>query len=75
MNQDLKGLRLLAGLTQCAVAKEAGMDRVKLSLAENQYLELRSEEQAAVRKVLLERIENRAAQLNEVLSRREAVVV
>jgi transcriptional regulator with XRE-family HTH domain len=73
MNQCLKDLRLMAGLTQCDVAKETGVDRSKLSLAENLYVELRPEEHAAVRKVLLDRIENRAAELKGVLSGMEAV--
>jgi transcriptional regulator with XRE-family HTH domain len=73
MKQGLRDLRLMAGLTQCDVAKETGVDRSKLSLAENQYVELRPEEQAAVRRVLLERIENRSAQLKGVLSGMEAV--
>ena len=75
MKQSLRDLRRMAGATQCDIAKESRVDRSKLSLAENRYLELRPEEHAAVRKVLLERIENRAAQLKGVLSEREAVAV
>jgi transcriptional regulator with XRE-family HTH domain len=75
MIQDLRELRIMAGLTQCDVAKETGLDRSKLSLAENQYVELRPEEKAAVRTVLLKQIETRATQLRRVLSDREAVVV
>jgi transcriptional regulator with XRE-family HTH domain len=75
MIQDLRELRLMAGLTQCDVAKETGLDRSKISLAEHQYVELRPEEHAAVQKVLLERIETRAAQFRDVLSDKKAIVV
>ena len=48
---------------------------MRLSLAECGQLQLRPYEESAVRKVLLGVIENRAAQLNGVLSRREATAV
>lgn len=75
MIQDLRELRRMAGLTQCEVAKRTGVDRSKISLAEHQYAELRPEEHAAVRKVLLERIESMSAQISDVLSGRKAVAV
>jgi transcriptional regulator with XRE-family HTH domain len=73
--QDLKNLRRMAGLTQCDVAKESGVDRSRLSLAENRYVELDPDEYAIVRKILLERIESRATELRSLLSEREAVAV
>jgi transcriptional regulator with XRE-family HTH domain len=75
MNRDLRDLRIMAGMTQCDVARETGVDRSKLSLAENRYVELRPEEQAAIRKLLLETIENKAAELKGVLSGAEALTL
>jgi len=75
MSQDLRELRAMAGFTQFDVARRSGVDRSKLSLAENGHVDLRPEEIVAIRKVLLERIESRAAELKGVLSGKEAVAV
>jgi hypothetical protein len=71
----LKELRIVAGLTQCGVAKEGSVDRSRLSLAENEYLKLRPEEEARVRALLLRHIEIKAGQCKGVLSGRQAVAV
>ena len=72
---DLKELRRMADLTQFQLAQRCGVGRTQLCLAECGQLELRPEQATAVRKVLLEVIQSRAAQLNGVLSSREAVAV
>jgi transcriptional regulator with XRE-family HTH domain len=58
----------MTGLTQCAVSKASGIDRSRLSLAENKYVKLKSEELAAVHKILLDRIETKTVQLRNVLA-------
>ncbi len=65
---EIKDLRKLADLTQFQLAQRSGVSRMKLSLAECGQLELRSEEETAVRKVLLDHIASRANQLKGVLS-------
>ena len=75
MGLGLKELRIVSGLTQCDLAKECGIDRPRLSLAENGYSKLRPEEEATVRNALLRHIEAKAAQFKSVLSHKEAVAV
>lgn len=72
---NLKKLRKMADLTQFQLAQRCEVSRMRLSLAECEQLELRPDEDRAVRKVLLGVIESRAAQLNGVLSRPEVVGV
>jgi len=62
-------------LTQFDVARRSGVDRSKLSLAENGHVDLSGEEIIAIRKVLLERIESNAVQLKGVLSENAAIAV
>jgi len=71
----LKELRRMADLTQFQLAQRCGVSRMRLSLAECEQLGLRPDEDHDVRKVLLEVIQSRAAQLNGVVSSREAVAV
>jgi hypothetical protein len=71
----LKELRIVPGLMQCDVAKQSGVDRSRLSLAENEYSELRPEEEATVRNALLRHIELKAAQFKDVLSGKQAIAV
>jgi transcriptional regulator with XRE-family HTH domain len=72
---DVRELRTISGLTQLKLAKESGLDRTRLSLAEGGYVVLRPDEEANVRRVLLDHIESRAAQFRSVLSGKEAVAV
>lgn len=53
----------MADLTQFELAQRCGVSRMRLSLAECGHLKLHPEEVSAVRKILLEAIEGRAAQL------------
>jgi transcriptional regulator with XRE-family HTH domain len=58
---DLKELRKMGDLTQWQTADRCGVSRMRISLAECGQLRLQPEEEGAVRKVLLEAIESRAA--------------
>ncbi|HEY4764487.1 MAG TPA: hypothetical protein VIH75_12475 [Candidatus Sulfotelmatobacter sp.] len=71
----LKQMRGMADLTQFELAQRCGVSRMRLSLAECEQLQLRPDEDSAVRKVLLEIIKSRAAQIEHVLSSREPVAV
>jgi transcriptional regulator with XRE-family HTH domain len=72
---DLKELRRMADLTQFQLAQRCGVSRMRLSLAECGQLQLRPDEDSAVRKMLLGLIESRAAQIERVLSSGEPVAV
>jgi transcriptional regulator with XRE-family HTH domain len=72
---DIKKLRKMADLTQFELAQRCGVSRMRLSLVECGQFELHSEEELAVRKVLLAAIEDRSAQLRGALSGRDAVSV
>jgi len=62
-------LREISGMSQFAVARKSGIPRVRLSLAETGQLLLCAEERERVRKVLICSIEERAAQLQDVLAK------
>jgi transcriptional regulator with XRE-family HTH domain len=64
----IRELRTLARLTQFEAAKKSGLDRTRLSLAECGHVLLRPDQDAALRKALIEAIEGRASQLKGVLS-------
>jgi DNA-binding XRE family transcriptional regulator len=66
---NIRKLRTMADLTQASLAQKTGVERTKLSLAENRYIDLRPEEEAEVIKVLLEHIEHRIVTLRRVLGR------
>jgi transcriptional regulator with XRE-family HTH domain len=72
---DLKELRRMADLTQFQLAQRCGVSRMRLSLPECEQLDLRPDEDRAVRKVLLGVIESRSAQLKGVLSETGTVAV
>ena len=72
---NIKELRELSGLTQWELAQQSRINRMRIRLTECGQLELRSDEDRAVRKVLLGVIEFRAAQIKRVLSSREPVTV
>jgi transcriptional regulator with XRE-family HTH domain len=65
---ELKELRKMADLTQFQLAQRCGVSRMRLSLAECGQLDLDPREDAAVRKVLREAIEHRAAQIRCALA-------
>jgi transcriptional regulator with XRE-family HTH domain len=64
----LRRLREKAGLTQFTVALKSGVPRMRLSLAESGQLRLRPDEEDALRRAILEGIEQQATQLRQLLS-------
>jgi transcriptional regulator with XRE-family HTH domain len=66
--QDLRSLREASGLSQFAAANRAGLDRTRLSHAENGHVRLAKEEEGTLRGVLVEAIRRRARQLESVLA-------
>lgn len=72
---NLRELRRMADLTQWELAQRCGVSRMRLSLAECSQVELRPDETTVIRKVLLDHIESRAAQLMTALSARESLAV
>jgi len=66
--EDLKKLRGMADWTQTRTARASGVHRTKLSQAECGEIELSPEEDAAVRRVLLVAIRERAARMQSVLT-------
>lgn len=65
---NLKATRETAGISQFAAAQESGIPRMRLSLAECGQIQLTSDEEAALRKVLRRAIEQRTALLQNALS-------
>ena len=70
--QDLKQLRETSGLSQFAAANRAGLDRTRLSLAENGHIKLNENEERAIRGVLVEAMQRRARHLEDVLANAHA---
>jgi transcriptional regulator with XRE-family HTH domain len=68
---DLRAIRRTARLTQLEVSRRTGIDRAKLSFAECGYVELSSDEQAAIRKAIAEAADNHAAQVRRALEELE----
>jgi hypothetical protein len=68
---DLRSLRKFADQTETRVARESGINRAKLSLAECREIELTANEEASVRRVLMNAIEERSTSLRAVLENRE----
>ena len=66
--EDLKKLRGMADWTQTKTARASGVHRSKLSQAECREIELSPREDAAVRRVLLVAIQERAARMQGVLA-------
>lgn len=66
--QDLRELRRMAGWTQAKASRASGINRAKLSQAECGEIELSTEEDAAIRRVLLRAIRDRVDRINGVLA-------
>jgi transcriptional regulator with XRE-family HTH domain len=71
--EDLKKLRGMADWTQTKTARASGVHRSKLSQAECGEIELSPREDAAVRRVLLIAIQERAARMQGVLASTKAM--
>jgi len=65
--KNLKTLRVASGLSQFALANRAGVNRVRISLAENGHVKLNDKEQSAIRRVLMEAIQKHARHLAGVI--------
>jgi transcriptional regulator with XRE-family HTH domain len=65
----IQELRTMAGLTQFRLAKQSGVGRTRLSLAECGYIELRREEYEALEHALADAIRRRMLEFQEVLKR------
>lgn len=63
----IRKLRKLSGMTQYALARLSGVERTRLSLAENGHIRLDTSEYNAVRRALLSAIEQRMTQFSEFL--------
>jgi predicted transcriptional regulator len=65
---DLRKARVAADVTQFELAKKSGIERTRISLAENGHVELRPEEYKALMRALVEVIRYRVSELQGVLS-------
>jgi len=72
--RQLKALRKASGLRQCEAANRAGLDRTRLSLAENGHVKLSDHEERCLRRVLVEAIQKRAQHLEGVLAKESVSV-
>jgi transcriptional regulator with XRE-family HTH domain len=68
MSRDVSTLRKLAAWPQYKLARATGIDRTRLSLAENGHITLSAAEQTAIEKVLLKEIGRRREQFADVLT-------
>jgi transcriptional regulator with XRE-family HTH domain len=66
---ELRRARVAADVTQFELAKKAGVERTRISLAENGHIVLRPEEYRAVMLALRGTIQCRVSELQDVLSR------
>jgi transcriptional regulator with XRE-family HTH domain len=67
MPNRIRQLREMAGMSQCRLARLCGVDRTRLSLAENGHVDLRPDEYEAVEGSLLAAIRERTVALQGVL--------
>lgn len=67
MSIAIRKLRKLSGVTQYELARLSGVERTRLSLAENGHVRLDASEYDSVRRALVTAIERRMAQFGEVL--------
>jgi transcriptional regulator with XRE-family HTH domain len=67
MGIGIRKLRKLSGVTQYELARLSGIERTRLSLAENGHVRLDASENDSVRRALITAIERRMAQLGDFL--------
>jgi len=72
---NIKKLRKMAVLTQFQLAKKCGVSRMRLSLAECEQIQLTEDELTAIRRTLLEAIENRAVQIRHTLTAADSELI
>jgi transcriptional regulator with XRE-family HTH domain len=73
--QELRELRQMADWTQTRTARASGINRAKISQAECGEIDLSPTEDAAVRRVLLAAIRDRAVRIEGVLAGANAEAV
>jgi len=64
----LRKRRMVAGLTQCKLAKSARVERSRLSMYENGHLKISAQECAALRRALSCALQRRALEFQEELA-------
>jgi DNA-binding XRE family transcriptional regulator len=69
--EQIRQLRAIAGLSQFGLAQVCGVERTRLSLFENGYVELQPHEYTAVENALLAVIRRRATELQGTLQRHQ----
>lgn len=62
-SRDIRTTRLLVGITQFELAKRSGVERTRISLAENGHIELRKTELSALLRALISVTRGRASEL------------
>ncbi len=67
MTTALRKLRKLSGVTQYQLARLSGVERTRLSLAENGHIRLGISEYSAIRTALLSAFRRKVTQFGEVL--------
>jgi transcriptional regulator with XRE-family HTH domain len=72
--RQLKALRKASGLRQWEAANRAGLDRTRLSLAENGHVKLSDDEERRLRRVFVKAIQKRAQHLEGVLAKESVSV-
>jgi transcriptional regulator with XRE-family HTH domain len=65
---NVSTIRKLVAWPQYKLARATGIDRTRLSLAENGHITLSADEQTAIEKVLLKEIGRRREQFADVLT-------
>jgi transcriptional regulator with XRE-family HTH domain len=64
---DVRKIRKSVGLSQAALAAKTGIERTRLSFAENGYVALNPNEHAAIRHAVLGELERQAVQRSAVM--------
>lgn len=65
--KSLRDMRGVVGITQTELAKKSGIDRSRLSTAENGHVQLSSEELATIQRVLSSTAQQKAKQLEKLI--------
>lgn len=66
--KDLRELRRMIGFTQFRLAGRSGVNRTRLSLAESGDVELTSQEEQKLRKVLHQELQRQAQAIDQALT-------
>jgi transcriptional regulator with XRE-family HTH domain len=69
---ELRRLRLLAGQSQFELARESGMDRTRISLVENDHVQLSREESKRMVRAVLDAMRRKMVEVEAVATMSEA---